>query len=323
MALTQTRRRRQSGQYADAHCQEAEVAFDAVQSVTLLKPRLPLVRTLISCLGLALLSGCSVHPVTGREQMLALSAVHTVHADLGFALTAGAQRAAAASACEPNCDTADDLQKLISRLEPIGAQLTIAARSLSPDLFERIDKFEIEVDPGAGIYTGSSARGRIVLGAGLAKLAPDEPASDGHVMPGSQLGGLQPARILLAFLIAREMAHVIARHAEENSGASIAISALGMLLPGINLVARFVATTVSAGALKNSWAPQQQREANDIAVALLERCGVSAIQIALALESGVNGARIPAGEWGTRYLESMQRVAEIAASPLRYSGIEG
>jgi hypothetical protein len=118
------------------------------------------------------------------------------------------------------------------------------------------------------------------------------------------------------------MAHVIARHAEENSGASMVFSALGMLLPGINVIVRFVTSTLGSGALKGSWAMQQQREADEIAIALLERAGLSAFSVARALESGVKRARLPDDEWGARYFESTQRVALIAASPPRYAAFD-
>ncbi len=43
---------------------------------------------------------------------------------------------------------------------------------MSPDIFERIAAFDIEVDSGLGTATGSSAGGRIVLGTGIARLEP-------------------------------------------------------------------------------------------------------------------------------------------------------
>ena len=74
-------------------------------------------------------------------------------------------------------------------------------------------------------------------------------------------------------------------------------------------------------ALTGSWAAQQQREADEIAIALLDRTGLSVRSVALGLEGGINRARLPEGEWGARYLESAQRVAAIAASPPRYAVI--
>jgi len=251
---------------------------------------------------LALLPGCSTHPITGRDQIIALPAVQAAHADLGYAFAAGVQRIVAPPACEQDCGgKIQTLASFTSRAEAIGARLEASARDLAPDLFGRIERFQIEVDDGIGVATGSSAGGRVVLGAGLV--------------------GLEPADSVIAFLIAREMAHVIARHAEENSGSSIVFSALGMLLPGINFIARFIASSLGSSALTGSWAAQQQREADEIAITLLDRTGLSVRSVALGLEGGINRARLPEDEWGARYLGSAQRVAAIAASPARYAVI--
>jgi Zn-dependent protease with chaperone function len=245
---------------------------------------------------LAMLSGCATHPITGRTQILALPAVQSAYADADYALSATARRISVWSPCEPDCGSTLGEASLALRAAAIGAELNAAAREISPDLPGRIDRFEIEVDDALGVGTGSSAGGRIVLGSGLA--------------------GLEPTNTVIAFLIAREMAHVIARHAEENSGASMLFSVLGFLLPGFNVVARFVATTLGSGALKSSWAAEQQREADTIAVLILQRAGLPAPVVAEALERGIARDRLSDDEWGARYLESAQRVAKIAASPL-------
>ena len=260
-------------------------------------PDSPPMHRIAIVLGLALLSGCATHPITGREQILALPAVQTVYADVGFALSAGGERIAASPPCEPDCGRAEDPAVLAGRVERIGARLEVTARGMAPDLFERIAEFQFEVNDGLGVGTGSSASGRIALGSGLA--------------------GLEPTDTVVAFLIAREMAHVIARHAEEDSGASLVLSALGvLLLPGLNVIVRFVATTAGANALTRSWAKEQQREADEIAVALLERSGVPVLSVALDLESGVRRARLPDDDWGARYRESTRRVSlKAAAAP--------
>lgn len=250
-------------------------------------------------LGLALLTGCTTHPITGREQILALPEIQGIYADMDYALSTIAQDITAPPSCEQDCGSAEDVANFPSRVKTIGTQLTASARDMSPEQFKRIGGFRIEVKESLGVGTGSSASGRIALGSGLARL--------------------EPTDTVIAFLIAREMAHVIARHAEENSGASIVFSALGMLVPGINVIVRLVATTLGAGMLKGNWATHQQREADEIALALLERIGLSARSVALGLERGVKQARLPDDEWGARYLESTQRVALIAGPPPRYA----
>jgi hypothetical protein len=250
-------------------------------------------------LGLALLGGCSTHPITGRDQILPLPAVQAAYADFDYDLSTVALSLGASPSCGQDCLSAERAADFAGRVQAIGAQLEVSARDMSPDLFKRISKFRIEVSGAIDVGSGSSAGGRIALGAGLATL--------------------EPSDTVIALLLAREMAHVIARHAEENSGASMVFSALGMLLPGINVLVRFMATTLGSGALKSSWQTQQQREADEIAVALLQRIGVSASEIAHGLEAEMKRARLPQDEWGTRLLESEKRIAIIAASPLRYA----
>lgn len=249
--------------------------------------------------GLALVCGCATHPITGREQILALPAVQVAHADVGFALSTGARLIAAPPPCEQDCGSVEGQAKFAGRVETIGTQLETPARSMSPELFERIDRFQVEVNETLGVGTASSAGGRIALG--------------------SELAALQPTDTVIAFLLAREMAHVIARHAEENSGAAIVTSVLCVLLPGISAIARFVASTLASSALKGSWATQQQHEADEIAVALLARTGRSVLSVAFGLESAAKHARLPDNEWGARFVESAERVALMAASPPRYA----
>lgn len=253
-------------------------------------------------LALALLPGCSTNPITGRDQILALPAVQAAHANVSFALSSGPQSIGASPACEQECGSAEDRASFPGRVATIGVRLEASARDMAPDLFERIEKFQIEMNDVIGVDTGSSAGGRIVLGTGLA--------------------ALELTDTVIAFLVAREMAHVIARHTEEDSGASIAFSALGMLLPGVNFIARFVAARLGSSVLTGSWAAQQRREADEIAIVLLEGTGLPARSVALELDIGINRARLPAGEWGRRYLESAQRAERIAASPPRYAVID-
>jgi Zn-dependent protease with chaperone function len=246
--------------------------------------------------GLVFLSACSTHPITGRDQILPLPAVQAAYADIDYVFSTVAKSITVAGACTQDCVSAESAALFVARVKVIGAQLDASARDTSPKLFERAVKFRIEVSNALGVGTASSAGGRIALGAGLASL--------------------EPSDTVITFLIAREMAHVIARHAEENSGASMVFSALGMLVPGVNVLLRFAATTLGSGALKSSWATQQQREADEIAVALLERTGLTAGTVARSLAREVRRTRLPADEWGTRYLESMQRVAQTAAASL-------
>lgn len=234
------------------------------------------------------LSGCSINPITGREQIVALPAVQA-HADIGYTLSSKAQRFSAPDACDYACRAQERL--FHAQVTRLGAELEAAARNMSPELFERIRSFDISVDPNLRTTTGSSAGGRIVLGSGIARL---EPVDD-----------------VTAFLLAREMAHVIARHDEEDSGARMVFSAVTALLP-VTLVARLIASALGSNALMGTWAEQQRREADEIALALLVRTGRSVANVAKSLAEGLKAEGLPAGDWATRYHESARRVAAFA-----------
>jgi len=253
-------------------------------------------------LALALLPGCATHPITGRDQILALPAVQAVHAEVGFALSAGARRFVDALPCALACASTVERARFAGRVETIGARLNAEARDLSPELAARIGNFQFEVSDTLGTATGSSASGRIALGSGLVPLAPTDTET--------------------SFLLAREMAHVIARHAEEDSGASLLASAVGhLLLPGVHMIVRLVATTVGSLALKGSWAMVQQREADEIAIHLLQRTGTPVFEVALDLQGGAIRRGLPDDSWGAAFLDSARHVAQIAVTqPLAAPG---
>ncbi len=248
----------------------------------------PVLAFVVLCASIGALGGCSTNPVTGREQIVALPAVQT-HANIGYTLSSKTQRFTAPGACDHVCRAQE--REFEAQVRRLGTQLETAARSMSPELFERIARFEIEVDSGLGTGTGSSAGGRIVLGSGI--------------------GRLEPTEDVTAFLLAREMGHVIARHDEEDSGARMVFSALTALLP-VTLIARLIASALGSKALMGTWAEHQRREADEIALALLVRTGRSVASIASGLDIGLKKEGLPEGDWTTRYHESARRVAVVA-----------
>ena len=252
-------------------------------------------------LAAVLLCGCSTNPITGRDQMVEFPAVQA-HADVGFALSKSAKRIAETEAqmqvCNGPCLARQE--RFAAQVAEAGKALQVAARDMSPDTFERIGAFDVGVDPDLGVATASSAGGRIALGAGLARLEPNDD--------------------VVAFLVAREMAHVLARHDEEDSGARIFFSAVTALLP-IALVVRLVASTLGSGAMMGSWAGDQRREADEIALALLVRTGRNVYGVSRSLARGIKVEGAPADEWTTRYKESAARVAAAAETP-KYADFE-
>lgn len=248
------------------------------------------------------LSGCSTNPITGRDQLVDFPAAQ-VHAEAGYALSKSAKRIAETEARIEGCNAAcqSRQQRFSARVAEIGKTLEAAARDMSPDSMQRIGVFEIGVDPELGVVTASSAGGRIALGAGLASLEPNDD--------------------VIAFFIAREMAHVIARHDEEDSGARMFFSAVTALMP-IALVARLIASTLGSGAMMGSWAGEQRREADEIAVALLVRTGRTVYGVGRSLARGLKTERLPEDEWTTRYKESAERVASVAETGPQHANFE-
>jgi hypothetical protein len=264
--------------------------------------------------------------------------VQAAYSDIGFEFSARSRGLISPPSCEAGCDSDAARRAFAGRVEEIGARLSAAATALSPELHDRIGKFTLEIDGRPGVQTASSAGGRIILGGGLAALgvagagnAPpgaDQEPMDAHAIPGrrfipgTELGALDSAGITLAFLMAREMGHIIARHSEEDSGASIMVSALGLLVPGVNAIARFVVSRVASDSIRAGWAEQQQREADELALALLERSGISAMALSFALQDTAGPARDPDGEWDANFLASRQRVGQLAVASLRQGGLE-
>lgn len=295
--------------------------------------RFPLWLPFALCLG-----GCSTHPITGREQIVVLPGVQSAYSDLGFALSTGTGPSLPPIPCDPACRPDAAREALAHSVSLIAVQLSAAAAALAPDSMARIGRFRIEFDARADARTASSAGGRIVIGAGLALIGPaggpEAPRAAGlepldafsmprrPFIPGSGLGVLGPADVVLAFLLAREMGHVIARHSEEDSGAALMVSAFGLLVPGANIVARFMVSNVATDYVRSRWAGDQQREADELALALLDRSGLSAMSVSFALQGGTTPAWVPEGEWGVNYLASVERVGQLAVASLRYSGLE-
>ena len=255
--------------------------------------------------GFAMIAGCAVNPSTGRNQLIALPAAQIAHADMGFAIAAAAQDLVSSSPCAQTnrsgpvasasfspCPGAEKIAKFAHQVERIGAELAMEARRLAPELFTRISAFHIGVDANIGAGTDSSAGGRIRL------------ASD--------LAALDPTDDVVAFLIAREMGHVIARHAEEDAGARMAFSALTAMVPIGGLIVKLAASMLGSQALKTTWAERQRREADVLALDLLDRCDRSPSIVALNLRAGLRRERLPKGEWGAYFAQSIERVGDIA-----------
>lgn len=216
-----------------------------------------------------------------------------IHADIGFTVS-GSYRQEMDCNAAGNClgQTAPEGATSFSlQVGRVAAALQAGAETLYPDLVQRVPglapkRFDVYVVAGAEAGSASSANGRIALTAALAKLEPyDE---------------------WLAFVIAREMGHVIARHHEENSAASMVTSLiLNILLPGSSLLKTAISAG-GAGIAANSKREVQAPEADAIALELLAAAGFGLDDVALALRAG----SAPAGDvlWAQAFRTSANRL---------------
>lgn len=164
----------------------------------------------------------------------------------------------------------------------LGTGLAQSAFEAYPDLAERFGKFEFVIAEKTSPGSVSSAAGTVIIFRGVQKLGFGEEA--------------------LAFLIAREMGHVIGRHHEENSATSILFSVLAaVFMPASNLISgsAALAQTASTSAMSTaaasaasfvgskltiaSYKLDQLHEADAIALNLLGKLGWNKNDIADAL----------------------------------------
>lgn len=275
-------------------------------------------RVLCSVLLLLLLTACGTSP-TGRSQLAppsplqGFSAVYSEF-DMQLQLVVAAN---APSCREEECvaDRAFD-----QRILALGKRLADMAFRQHADLYLRFPRFEFVVADKADPGSASSVGGTVVIYRGVRRLNLDDAA--------------------LAFVLAREMSHVIAGHHDENVTTSILVAvAAQILFPVLNIgaiisgggassaaastAASSVATTTAvtsaasfAGsrALRASFRPYQVKEAEAMAMELLVAGGWDAREVGDQLE----GLRAPLPNdvsWIVELRESTQRIASQMQGP--------
>lgn len=266
-------------------------------------PRHPLI--LVPCIAALALGACASAPDSGRPRLTAPREITALHSEV----TIQAQLALKPDRqCRDEaCTAAEDFRR---QVEQLGGRLSGAAVQLADDL--RLDgpRSEVTVSDKEDIGTLSTASGRVIVFAGLRDLALPEAA--------------------LAFLVAREMGHVLAGHHEENSSTSIAVSlAIAMLFPlaGVlqGIETTYTATTLAssltstaasfAGSriLQEQYREEQRREADALALRILARAGWSPQEVADALQAAE--ARLDREGWMAELRSSQQWLARITAKP--------
>jgi predicted Zn-dependent protease len=230
-----------------------------------------------------------------------------------------ATNAPACSEVECAADRAFD-----QRILALGRRLANVAYRQHPDLHLRFPRFEFVIadkaDPGAA----SSAAGTVVIFRGVRQLNLDDAA--------------------LAFILAREMSHIIAGHHDENVTTSVLIAvAAQILFPILNIGTLFsgsAATTAAATtattaastavtttavtsvasfagsrALRASDRPLQVREAESMAMKLLAAAGWDGREVSDQLEA-LRPALPGEPDWTVELRESTRHIASRMQGPL-------
>lgn len=258
----------------------------------------------------SLLGACSTSPY-GRSQFTVPQPLSAVYSEVNMRLQLVTAASAKGKCAESECDASEEFELRVARQ---GERLAAKAFELYPDLRERIGRFEFVIAEKAEPGTTSNASGTVMIFSGTR--------------------ALEPADAALAFILAREMGHVIGSHHNENAATKIVVSVLAQvllpvssilrglaLLPGASGAAAASATTATATAASflgsraviASYWPQQLGEADTIALTILARLGYDPQETADALAA--TEQRLDDSNWPQDLLASSGHVARVAQGP--------
>ena len=212
---------------------------------------------------------CTSAQADDRTRVVTLPLAST-YSDIVFSITTGERQG---GNCKQDGDCAnsskgDAVGRFALQVTRVAAILQEEAMHLYPGLAERLpgeseNRFDVYVVEDTEPSSTSSANGRIALS--------------------TALGAWQPYDDWLAFVIAREMGHVIANHHEENSSAGIVTSVImNLLIPGSSLLKSALSAGGSRVASKSQQSVQIQ-EADAIALRLLSGAGYRLRDVSLSL----------------------------------------
>lgn len=251
----------------------------------------------------------------GRLQMTAPASVSAVYSEVDMQLSLVTEANIGSPCVGAECEFDRAFDHSVLRL---GTRLAQSAFETYPDLTKRFGKFEFVIAEKANPGSISSATGTVVIFRGVQKLRLGEEA--------------------LAFLIAREMGHVIGRHHDENTATSILFSVLAsVLMPVTNIISGSAALAQTASATAASTAAasaasfigskitiasyklDQSREADAIALTLLGRLGWNRNDLAEAL---VAGTRVMGDDiWSKDLRVSAENVVRLAGAQNSITGL--
>ncbi|MDP1524832.1 MAG: M48 family metalloprotease [Rhodocyclaceae bacterium] len=248
-----------------------------------------------SCL---LLGGCATSPDSKRTRLVVPRDLGAIYSDVE--MQARLAFVSEAPLCQPlDCTATDEFRGRVRRLTE---RLMPAALQLAREEKTGIPRMTVTVPSKSDIGTMSSASGSIVVFDGLRLLELSDPA--------------------LAFVIAREIGHVIGEHHEENTATGIAVSvtvALLFPLAGIlqGVEAAYAASTLAstatsfAGArvVRAFYEEDQRREADAYALTILTHAGWRAHEVAHAIREAT--PRLVGAGWMAELRDSQRWLDEI------------
>jgi len=257
-----------------------------------------ILRCALPLVAAALLGACASTAPGGRSQLSAPGPVSSLYSSLDLKLTLASLAPVTDSCAGIQCQVDKGFERQVARL---GTRLAETAYESYPDLKQRIPMFNFVVAEKIEGGSSSDASGTIVIYRGVRKAPLEEET--------------------LAWLIAREMGHVIARHHDEKSAATIISSLLAQvvlgpanLARGLALIASSTATVFGQEMITAGSTPERGKEADTIALDLLFRQGWSDTEIADSLRDYSN--RLGNDPWADEVRRASRRLAGYKSGEL-------
>ncbi|HZV55775.1 MAG TPA: hypothetical protein VFF82_12640 [Rhodocyclaceae bacterium] len=224
-------------------------------------------RIVLPILASAILGACAGTAPGGRSQWTAPASVSSLYSSIDMNLQLATATPIASACTGAQCKADKAFERQVARL---GGRLAQTAFDLDPQLKERIPAFNFAVAEKSEAGSTSDASGSIVIFRGVRESRPDEAA--------------------LAYLIAREMGCVIARHHDEKSATTVLTTVLAQLLVpalsltgGVAFLATSAASMMGTKAITASTTDDRAQEADAIALKLLARTGWSSPEVGASL----------------------------------------
>ena len=257
-----------------------------------------------------LLGGCASSPEEGFAPRSIADAYTEMQTQISMITVPDGERGCA----EFECLSRLEFDRRVTRL---GERLNAAAQLEFPTLAARVPSFTFNVVEKSEPGTASTAGGRVLV-----------------LRPVSQLALHDEA---LAFLLAREMGHVIAEHHDENVSTGLVMSVLAQVFLPVANIPRLIGSLIAGGAgggiasaaanasmtaasfagtrvIVRSYKPRQRSEADDIALRLLARIGINHAAVLGAFATA--GMAGPPTDWMEELRGSVERLAPQADAPV-------